>query len=218
MRPDTEIRHDVEEELDWDPQIGTCDIAVAVRNGVVTLAGSVHSFGDRAQAEADVKRVKGVAAIANEIVVRLPLVSRKSDPDIAHEVVAGLEREVPAAFEQIRTRVSDGRVTLEGEVAWEDDRKRAEDAAFRVRGIRSVRNDIVVRPQLLPVEIKSKIQAAFLLDAEIDADSLIVDLAGNGTVILTGSVHSVTERNAAERAAWSTPGVRQVDNRIEVLA
>jgi osmotically-inducible protein OsmY len=218
MRPDTEIRHDVEEELDWDPQIGTCDIAVAVRNGVVTLAGFVHSFGDRAQAEADVKRVKGVAAIANDIEVRLPLVSRKSDPEIAHEVVAGLEREVPVAFEQIRVRVAEGRVTLEGEVEWEHDRKRAEEVALRVRGIRSVRNDIVVKPQLLPIEIKRKIEAAFELSAEIDADSIVVGIADNGTVILTGTVRSMAERDAAERAAWSTPGVRQVDNRIEVTA
>ncbi len=134
MRPDTEIRHDVEEELDRDPQIGTRDIAVAVRNGVVTLAGFVHSFGDRAQAEADVKRVKGVAAIANDIEVRLPLISRKSDPEIAHEVVTGLEREVPLAFEQIRARVSDGRVTLEGEVVCEDDRKRVVDAGREASG------------------------------------------------------------------------------------
>jgi osmotically-inducible protein OsmY len=153
MRPDSEIRSDVQEELDWDPQIGTLDIAVAVRNGVVTLAGSVHSFGDRALAEANVTRVKGVVAIANDIEVRLPLVGRKPDPEIAHEVVAGLERELPAAFEHICVRVADRRVTLQGKVAMDHDRRRAEEVACAVRGIRSVRNDILITPQILPVEI-----------------------------------------------------------------
>jgi osmotically-inducible protein OsmY len=218
MRPDHEIRDEVQEEIDWDPQIGTCDIAIAVREGVVTLAGFVHGFGDRAQAEADAKRVEGVIGIANDIEVRLPLIGRKPDPEIARAIAASLLSEMPAAAGQMRVRVADGRVTLEGDVQSSYERHRAENVARRAAGVRSVRNDLTVRLPIVPLEIKRKIEAAFHLDAEIEADGITVETADNGTVVLTGAVHSMSEREQAERAAWSVPGVRRVDNRLDVLA
>jgi osmotically-inducible protein OsmY len=218
MRSDNEIRHDVEEELDWDPQIGARDIAVSVRGGVVTLAGFVHSFGERAQAEADAKRVAGVTGIANDIEVRLPLVGRRPDPEIVREVIAAIQGELPNGGEHIRVRAADGRVTLEGDVEWQYQRVRAGEVAAKVKGIRSIANDIVVKPQILPVEIKRKIEAAFERSAEIDADAITVETADNGTVILKGSVRSIVEREDAERVAWSAPGVQKVENRINVVA
>src|SRR5689334_1882218 len=136
MRPDHEIRQDVEEQIDWDPQLGTCDIAVAMRQGVVMLAGFVHGLGDRAQAEANAKRVQGVIGIANDIEVRLPLIGRKPDPEIAREIAASLLSEIPAAAEQLRVRVADGRVTLEGDVQWPYERHRAENVARQTAGVR----------------------------------------------------------------------------------
>ena len=218
MRPDSEIRADIEEEIDWDPQIGTRDIALSVRDGVVTLAGFVHSYSDRAQAEQDVRRVQGVLGIANDIEVRLPLVGRKPDPEIAREAVAAFQREIPLAAEKVCVRVAEGRVTLEGEVDWPYERQRAEAATSAIRGARSVRNDIAVRLQILPVEIRRKIEMAFHRNAEFDAEGISVDIADNGTVILTGIVRSAAEREEAVRAAWGSPGIRKVENRLEVLA
>jgi osmotically-inducible protein OsmY len=217
MRTDKEIRQEVEEELDWDPQIGTRDIAVAVREGVVTLAGFVLTWGERAQAEADARHVPGVAGIANDIEVRLPLIGRKPDPQIAREVIAGLQRELPVICEQLCVRVADGRVTLEGEVGWHYERGRAEQVVRRIKGVRSLSNELVAKPQIVPLEIKRKIEAAYKLNAEIDADAISIDTAADATIILTGSVRSPAERDAAERSAWSVPGVRRVDNRIEVM-
>jgi osmotically-inducible protein OsmY len=217
MRADNDIRQDVEAQLDFDPQLGARDIAVSVRDGVVTLAGFVRTFGEKAQAEADAKRVAGVVGLANDIEVRLPLLGKKPDPQIAHEVVAALKSEMPTVFERIRVRVSAARVTLEGEVDWDYQRGRAEEVASSVKGIASIGNDIIVKPQILSVEIKSKIEAAFDRIAEIDADSVIVESADNGTVVLSGSVCSWAERVAAERTAQSAPGVMRVENHINVL-
>jgi len=218
MRTDKEIRQQVEEALDWDPQIGMRDIAVAVREGVVTLAGFVLTWSERAQAEADAKRVIGVLGIANDIEVRLPLVGRKPDPQIAREVIAALQSEMPALCEHFRVRVADGRVTLEGEVEGHYERARVEEIVRKTKGVRSFTNEVVAKPQIVPLEIKRKIEDVFKLTAKIDADSIAVDAADEGTIILTGSVRSLAEREAAERAAWSVPGVKRVENRVEVVA
>lgn len=217
MRLDKDIRNDVGQELDCDSELGTRDIAVAVRGGVVTLAGFVSSFGERALAEADARRVDGVAGIANDIEVRLPLIGRKPDPQIVREVVAGLQSEVPTAPQHIRVRVADGRVELEGEVPSQNERLRAEEVVRRIRGVRSIGNDILVKPPIPPVEIKHRIEFAFQRSAEIDADSINVETADDATVILTGSVRSSAEQQEAGRVARLAPGVRKVENRIRVL-
>jgi osmotically-inducible protein OsmY len=216
MRIDSDIRRDVEQELDSDPEIGSRDIAVSVRNGVVTLAGFVRSIGEKAQAETDAKRVAGVVGLANDIEVRLPLFGGKPDPEIAREVVARIQSEMPTLREQIRVRVAGGRVTLEGEVGSHEQRAIVEDLSRTVKGIKRISNDIVVKSPILPLEIKYRIAVAFERGAEIDADSITVEIGANGTIILEGSVRSWAEREEAERVAWAAPGVTQVDNRITI--
>jgi osmotically-inducible protein OsmY len=216
MRPDEELKRDVEEELQWDQEIDSTDIAVSVKDGAVTLTGFVHSFGDRVQAEQDVKRVAGVIAIANDIDVRLPVINRRPDPEIARDVVAKLLDELPTAFEKIKVVVKDGKVSLEGGVEWSYQRDRAKEAARRVKGVRSISNDIIIEPQAIPSEVKSKIEAALVRNAELDADSITVETVGDGEIVLKGTVRSWAEREEAERTAWSAPGVIKVDNRITI--
>jgi osmotically-inducible protein OsmY len=140
MRTDDEIKRDVEEELRWDPDLDEADIAVTVKDSVVTLAGFARSYGQRHQAEQDTKRVAGVMGLANDIDVRLPIINRRPDPDIARDAVAALRSELSDGADRIRVVAKDGRVTLEGEVEWSYQRQRAESALRRIRGLKGITN------------------------------------------------------------------------------
>ena len=215
MQLDSDIKQDVEDELRSDPDIDATDIAIVVKDGTVTLTGFVRSFRQRRRAEQDVKRVAGVVGIVNDIEVRLPIIHRRPDPEIARDAVEAIKRELPLSWEKIKAIVEDGWITLEGDVEWHYQRERAEEAVQGLRGVRGVVNKIEVRPQVPPVEIKSRIEQALRRAAELDASRISVEANGS-EIILRGAVRSWAEREQAERAAWSAPGISKVDNRIRV--
>ena len=190
------------------------DIAVAVKDGVVTLSGFVRSWGQRRAAEEAAKRVAGVG-IANDIEVRLPIIHQRPDPEIARDAVDAIKLWLPFSYENIKVVVKDGWITLEGEVEWNYQREAAEKAVSRLRGVKGVSNFIQIKPRAAPTDIKRKIEEAFRRHAEIDATRITVETE-DGVVILRGAVHSWAEREEAERAAWAAPGVKRVQNLITV--
>ena len=216
MRADYDIKRDVEDELRSDPDIDATDVAVAVKDGVVTLTGFVRSFRQKRKAGEDVKRVAGVVGLVNDIEVRLPIINRRPDPEIARDAIEAIKRDLPSSWEKIRAVVDDGWITLEGEVEWQYQRERAEEAVWGVRGVKGVVNRIEVRPRVPPVDIKRKIEEALRRAAELDASRITVETK-DSEVILRGTVRSWAERKEAERAAWNAPGVSKVDNRIRVV-
>jgi osmotically-inducible protein OsmY len=215
MKSDSEIERDVKDELRWDPDLDATDIAVSVKNGVVTLTGFVKSYSEKFEAEAAAKRVAGVVAVANDIEVRMPSVDERPDPEIAREAVAAIKSQLPVSSEKIKVIVKNGWITLEGEVEWQYQRATAENAVRRIKGVKGVNNTIQIKPHAEPSEIKRKIQEAFLRNAEVDANHIIVEADG-GVVTLKGTVRSWIEREEAERAAWAAPGVTNVVDEIVV--
>jgi osmotically-inducible protein OsmY len=215
MRSDSEIERDVREELKWDPDLDAEDIAISVKDGVVTLAGFTKSYSDRLEAENAAKRVAGVHAVANDIEVRLPSIDQRPDPDIARDATANLKAQLPLSHDRIKVIVKDGWLTLEGAVEWQYQKTTAENAVRQVKGVKGVTNVISVKPKVEPTDIQRRIQEAFKRNAEVDANRITVETHGS-EVILKGTVRSWIEREEAERVAWSAPGITYVDDRIVV--
>jgi len=215
MKSDSEIERDVREELQWDPDLNAEDIAVSVKDGIVTLTGFTRSYTDRLEAEAAAKRVAGVHAVANDIEVRLPAIDQRPDPDIARDAVAALKSELPISYDKIKVIVKDGWITLEGTAEWQYQKTTAENAVRKIKGVKGVTNVIQLRPAVQPTDIQRKIQDAFKRSAELDANRISVETKGS-EVILKGTVRSWMEREEAERVAWSAPGVTHVEDRIVV--
>jgi len=215
-KSDQEIQRNVLDELKWDARVQPNEIGVAVKDGIVTLTGWVDSYTKKWAAEEAAHRVKGVRAVANDIEVRIPTMAERTDADIAGAVTRAIEWDAMVPTEKVKVTVSKGWVTLEGAVEWQFEKEAAERAARRITGVRGVTNLIRVQPSTpSPTDIKQRIEAALLRDAETDAQRIQVEVNGSN-VTLRGTVRSYAEKQEAARVAWSAPGVKAVENQIQV--
>ena len=212
---DLELKKNVESELNWEPSINAAEIGVAVKDGIVTLTGRVQSYWDKVEAEHAVDRVAGVKAVVNELEIRLPYANERTDEDIARAAIDNLKWSVLVPADKIKVKVSKGWVTLEGTVDWQFQKTAAEKAVRKLIGVIGVSNLVDVKPRVSKHEVKSTIESALKRSAELDASRIKVETDGD-KVTLTGTVHSLFEKEEVERAAWRSPGVRSVENRIRV--
>ena len=217
MKTDTQLRDDVQAELSWDPAFKASDIGVIVKDGVVTLTGQLASHAEKYAVERAVQRVHGVKAVAVEMTVKLPFGNERTDADIAIAAERALEWNVLVPDGKIRPLVEKGWLTLQGEVEWGYQRSAAEGAVRDLMGVTGVSNLVKVKPKVSPADVEKKIHDALSRQAEREASRLSISVNGS-QVTLRGVVHSWTERDAVQGAAWATPGVSAVVNDLLVDA
>jgi len=217
IKSDSQLQRDVIDELRWDPSVGSEEIGVASKNGVVTLSGTVDSYAKKYAAVRAAERVAGVRAIAEEVKVSLPMSFKRTDTDIAHAVATALAWDVEVPDDKIKARVDEGWVWLEGDVDWQYQSRAAERAVRNLYGVRGVSNLVQVKTHVSVPDVKQRIESALKRSAELDSKKITID-ATDGHVTLRGSVRSWTERRDAENAAWSAPGVSRVQDELVVQA
>jgi osmotically-inducible protein OsmY len=213
-KTDTQIHHDVLEELKWDSRIDETEVGVEVDKGVVTLTGTVASWAKRMAAEEAARRVIGVLDIANDIKIKVPGGLTRTDTEIAQAVRHALQWDVFVPDEQITSTVADGWVTLNGIVESWSERADAERAIRNMAGVKGVVNKITVTPtKFVTADVRKAIEQALERRAEREAKRIRVEVR-NGVATLTGSVHSWAERKSVVAAARFTPGVRDVKDEL----
>ncbi|HXR63595.1 MAG TPA: BON domain-containing protein [Rudaea sp.] len=216
MKTDGQLQQDVMEELKWEPAVEASTIGVEAKDGVVTLAGHVETYAQKWAAERAAQRVSGVKGVVVEIDVSLPGSSRRKDADLVQAACSALDWNSSVPPGRIRILVSDGVVTLSGEVDWAFQRSAAIAAVRNLIGVRGLDNQITLKPHPVRIgDVKKKIHSALQRQAQLDAKAISIDVDGT-SVTLGGVVDSWSERAAARNAAWSVPGVQYVIDNLSV--
>lgn len=210
---DKYLRQLVLDELDFEPSVDAANIGVAVEKGIVTLSGHVHSYAEKMAAERAVQRVKGVRGIAEEIQVRYPEEKRTADDQIAQRALSIMSWDAQLPSGAVKVKVEKGWVTLTGAVEWFYQKNAAAAAVRKLSGVVGVSNQIEVKPRIQTADVKQKILAALERNADVEANAVRIAVEGD-TVKLEGKVKAWYERDLVERAAWSVPGVRSVEDHL----
>ena len=210
---DLRLRNAVTRQLDWDPEVEAGGIGVTASEGVVTLTGSIATYAQKLAAERAVKRMRGVRAVANDLTVSA--MKERTDTDIAHDAVQALALR-PSLSDVVQATVHHGHVTLTGTVDWIYQKAHAEEAVSHVHGVRGIHNHLTVKPRPSQRDLQRRIVRALHRQADLDARHVQIAVSHNA-VVLTGTVGSWAQRDAAEQAAGSAPGITRVDNQIDVV-
>jgi osmotically-inducible protein OsmY len=213
---DVTLKQNVIDELTWRPDIDAAHIGVTADNGVIRLSGSVGSYAQKCEAEDAAKGVDGVRGVADELEVRYPGDCSRKDDEIAQRALNSLAWDISVPKDKVKVTVENGVVTLSGQVRWQFERSSAQDDVSTLYGVVDVINNITLKSQPQPADVKARIESALKRSAELDGNTIRVSVSGE-TVILDGTVDSWAARDTAEDAAWAAPGVRAVEDRLSVI-
>ncbi|HEY2162946.1 MAG TPA: BON domain-containing protein [Gemmatimonadaceae bacterium] len=136
LQLDSRLQSAVLDALAVDDSLAPAEIAVGVREGVVSLTGEVDSLVRRTRAARAVEGVPGMRSVANDITVRLNHDQRRTDTDIALDAVNALVADDTVPDKTIKPRVQDGWIWLIGEADDERQRRAAERAVEDIMGSR----------------------------------------------------------------------------------
>lgn len=215
MKSDSQLKANVEEELDWDPAVRLTSIGVEVKDGIVTLAGHLDSYAEKIAAERAAQRVSGVKGVAVELDIRLLGSASRTDGDIAATAAEALRWNASIPHDSIHVMVEDGWITLSGDVDWNFERANAEATVHALIGVKGVNNVIKLKHRVSPIDVKSKIEAALYRSAHLNGRNIKVSVDGD-TVTLTGKIRSLADRRMMKNAAWAAPGVFKVVDDLKI--
>lgn len=216
MKTDKQLQTDVMEELQWDPKLNASEIGVSVKNGIVTLSGHVDNYGKKIAAEDAAKRVKDVRGIVEEITVQLSRDGKRTDQELAQAAVNALRWNSAVPDQNITVEVENGWLSLDGHLDWQFQKEAATNAVKDIIGLKGISNLINIKPRVNIPVVRDTIKKALERSADVEADRILIETSGN-KVILRGKARSWVEKNEVERAAWSAPGVMEVEDAL-VLA
>ena len=215
-KSDGEIKNQVLRELKWDSRIAWSKIGVEVVKGVVTLTGVVSSYAQKLAAQDAAHRISGVLDVANDVEVKPEGLSVRTDADIALAVRHVLLWDALVPDERIKSTVSDGWVTLEGDVDFWNQRQDAEQTVLRLEGVIGVTNQIKVAPKTVdPMELREEIECALEQRADREAERLRIEVH-DGAVDLFGRVHSWQEKRAVIGSISHAPGVTAIRDHLRI--
>lgn len=237
-KTDSEIQQAVLQQLRWDTRVEETDVGVEVDAGVVTLTGTVSSWAKKVAAKEAAHRVACVLDVADDVKVKIPGSLVQTDTDIAHAVRQALKWDVFVPESQISCTVSEGRVTLEGEVSYWSQRQDAEKAIRNLASVRGIYNKIDIIPKQLTsnevrkaiedtlrrqaeheaqeIRLDSQVEDVLKRWAEREAEEIHLDVREDGRVRLSGFVHSWAKKQSVVGAVKGTSGVSSVDDHLRI--
>ena len=213
MRQNEKLQLDVLEAIKWEPLLHAAEIGVIAQEGIVTLTGTVDSYAKKREAEHAAKTVAGVRAVVEKIEVDFGAHGKKSDLELAAQILKAMKLNPEIPQDKILIKVEDSWVTIEGEVKWYTQKEAVQKSVEVLSGIRNLTNSIQVKSETADDVEKVAIENALVRNWAIDDHDILVNVFGN-RVTLSGKVKSIYQKDEAERIAWNAPGVWNVHNEL----
>jgi osmotically-inducible protein OsmY len=215
MKTDQILQKDVQDSLNWEPQLKTADIGVIARDGIVTLTGTVDNYYIKAEAEKVAKKVNGVKALVEKITVKPNPAKSINDTYIAEKILELFRSSFSIPDERIFVFVEKGWVTLQGQVNWNYQKEAAKNVVAGLIGVCGITNNITTKSDRKDALKKNAIEKAISDNAALQDDKIQVTVK-DSDVTLSGLVKTFFEKEEAERIAWNAPGIWSVSNEIGV--
>lgn len=215
MKSNEKLQSDVQDALKWEPLISAAEIGVTVKDGIVTLTGTVNSYLKKLEAEDAAKNVAGVKAVVEKIQVDFNGLGSKKDSEIATDIISAFRWNMEIPNDVVKVKVEDGWVTLEGDLNWNFQKISAATSVRFIPGVKGITNHITIRNQTMDNIEKKDIERALVRNWSINDKEVHVNVTGN-KVTLSGKVHSLYQKEQAELIAWNAPGVSKVNNELAI--
>jgi osmotically-inducible protein OsmY len=215
MKTNEVLQKDVQDAIKWEPLLNAAEIGVIAKDGVITLTGSVDTYAKKSQAEDAAKKVAGVKAVVEKIEIKSDNSGKKSDGEIAAEVLEALKWSWEVPKDKVQVKVENGWVTLNGELNWNFQKEAVKKAATNLIDVKWVTNNITIKSDRVANVEKEDIEKAFNRNWSLEDKHILISVSEN-KVKLNGTVHSWYQKDEASRIAWNAPGVESVDNELTV--